>query len=297
MTWAIPCGPSARKDFLYVHNFHPERWPAGNPETDFGNCDPSPTKEVIKLLGGHFYELSFGKRLPDELYRLTDDPECVRNLANDLAFKEVADELRYKMMTMLKNEGDPRALGQTRNLRHLQIHRRPRQGLRNLAAAARGRPARRAEAQAGSSRQAAPAKGKGQESQSGPSEPRTASFPGSGTSFRRFAWERSPETPRAVRSQEMSLGSHWWLLPLLLGLSAFRAIGATDTPPAPALDLDRRSRLNPLGRFTTTFTRPACRPQSASAAAAGRFLPGEPADQRTASGQCRALRPGASMPT
>jgi arylsulfatase A-like enzyme len=101
------------KDFLYVHNFHPERWPAGNPETDFGNCDPGPTKEVVKLLGGHFYELSFGKRLPDELYRLSDDPECVRNLANDLAFKDVVEELRYRMMTMLKDEGDPRALGQT----------------------------------------------------------------------------------------------------------------------------------------------------------------------------------------
>ena len=90
------------KEFLYVHNFHPERWPAGNPETDFGNCDPGPTKEVVKALGGHFYELSFGKRLPDELYRVTDDPECVRNLANDLAFKDVLEELRYKMMSTLK---------------------------------------------------------------------------------------------------------------------------------------------------------------------------------------------------
>jgi arylsulfatase A-like enzyme len=101
------------KDFLYVHNFHPERWPAGNPETDFGNCDPGPTKEVVKALGGHFYELSFGKRLPDELYRLSDDPECVRNLANDLAFRDVLEELRYRMVSMLKEEGDPRALGQT----------------------------------------------------------------------------------------------------------------------------------------------------------------------------------------
>jgi N-sulfoglucosamine sulfohydrolase len=98
-------------EFLYVHNFHPERWPAGNPETDFGNCDPGPTKEVIKILGGHYYELSFGKRLPDELYRITDDPECVRNLANDLAFKEIQDDLRYRMMRMLKEEEDPRALG------------------------------------------------------------------------------------------------------------------------------------------------------------------------------------------
>lgn len=101
------------RDFLYVHNFHPERWPVGNPETDFGNCDPGPTKEVVKLLGGHFYELCFGKRLPDELYRLSDDPECVRNLANDLAFKETVDELRYRMMSLLKEEQDPRALGHT----------------------------------------------------------------------------------------------------------------------------------------------------------------------------------------
>jgi arylsulfatase A-like enzyme len=100
------------KDFLYVHNFHPERWPACDPETDFGNCDPGPTKEVLKALRGHFYELSFGKRQADELYRITDDPECVRNLANDLAFKDKMEDLRYRMMDLLKAEGDPRALGQ-----------------------------------------------------------------------------------------------------------------------------------------------------------------------------------------
>ncbi len=100
------------KEFLYVHNFHPERWPACNPETDFGNCDPGPTKEVVKALGGHFYELSFGKRLPDELYDIQHDPECVNNLANDLAYGQTMDGLRYRMMGMLKDEQDPRALGQ-----------------------------------------------------------------------------------------------------------------------------------------------------------------------------------------
>ena len=99
------------KDFLYVHNFHPERWPVGNPETDFGNCDPGPSKEVVKTLGGHFYELCFGKRTPDELYDIKRDPECVNNLANDLAFSQTLDEMRYTMMRMLKEDGDPRALG------------------------------------------------------------------------------------------------------------------------------------------------------------------------------------------
>ena len=99
------------KDYLYVHNFHPERWPAGNPETDFGNVDPSPTKEVIKALGGHFYDLSLGKRLPDELYDLKLDPECVNNLANDLAHVPMMQDLQYKMMEMLRADEDPRALG------------------------------------------------------------------------------------------------------------------------------------------------------------------------------------------
>jgi len=98
-------------DFLYVHNFHPERWPAGNPETDFGNCDPSPSKELLKTIGGHYYDLSFGKRQPDELYDLRNDPQGVNNLAQDLAHSGVLVKLRDRMMALLKEEQDPRALG------------------------------------------------------------------------------------------------------------------------------------------------------------------------------------------
>jgi arylsulfatase A-like enzyme len=100
------------KDFLYVHNFHPDRWPAGNPETDFGNCDPGPSKEVLKTLGGHFYNLSFGKRLPDELYDMRRDPEGVNNLAHDLYHAKILEELKAKMMSMLREDKDPRALGE-----------------------------------------------------------------------------------------------------------------------------------------------------------------------------------------
>ena len=109
--WGYPVRALRTKEFLFVHNFNPERWPAGNPETDFGNCDPGPTKEVVKALGGYFYDLSFGKRLPDELYDIVRDPECVVNLANDLAHTETMNALRYKMIEMLKEEKDPRALG------------------------------------------------------------------------------------------------------------------------------------------------------------------------------------------
>jgi N-sulfoglucosamine sulfohydrolase len=109
--WGYPVRAIRTKDFLYVHNFFPDRWPVGNPETDFGNCDPGPTKEVIKLMGGYYYDLCFGKRPPDALFRLADDPECVRNLAQDLAFTPTVEELRYRMMNLLKEDQDPRALG------------------------------------------------------------------------------------------------------------------------------------------------------------------------------------------
>ncbi len=114
--WGYPVRAIRTPDFLYVHNFHTERWPAGNPETNFGNCDDSPTKEAIKFLGGYFYDLSFGLRPTDELYRLKTDPHGVINLANDLAHREILEQLRYRMMSLLKDEGDPRALGNAAEL-------------------------------------------------------------------------------------------------------------------------------------------------------------------------------------
>ncbi len=111
--WGYPVRALRTKEFLYVHNFHPERWPVGNPETDFGNCDPGPTKEVLKAIGGYYYELSFGKRVPDELYDLRKDPEGVNNLAGELVHAKTLDELRTRMMTMLRQEQDPRALGES----------------------------------------------------------------------------------------------------------------------------------------------------------------------------------------
>jgi arylsulfatase A-like enzyme len=109
--WGYPVRAIRTPEFLYIHNYFPDRWPAGNPETDFGNCDPSPTKELLKAIGGEFYEISFGKRPENALYRLTDDPECVRNLAHDPAFAQTMEELRTRMLSMLREEQDPRALG------------------------------------------------------------------------------------------------------------------------------------------------------------------------------------------
>ena len=89
----------------------PDRWPVETTEIDADRVDPAPTFEVIKRLGGYYFDLCFGRRPADELYRLVDDPAGVRNLANDLAFAPIMERLRSLMMELLREEQDPRALG------------------------------------------------------------------------------------------------------------------------------------------------------------------------------------------
>src|SRR5690606_40014593 len=36
-----------KEDYLYLRNYEPDRWPKGNPETGYLNCDGSPTKTYI----------------------------------------------------------------------------------------------------------------------------------------------------------------------------------------------------------------------------------------------------------
>lgn len=102
--------------YLYVRNFAPELWPAGNPETGFTGCDSSPTKELIigmreKGDDGYF-NLCFGKRPPEELYDITEDAACMQNLADDPAFADLKAELWAELEAELRRTGDPRIFGQ-----------------------------------------------------------------------------------------------------------------------------------------------------------------------------------------
>lgn len=109
--WGYPVRAIRTKDFLYVRNFFPDRYPVETTERDAVRIDPAPTFEVVKRLGGYYYDLAFGKRTADELYRLDDDPAGILNLSGDLAFVPTMERLRSKMMELLREEQDPRALG------------------------------------------------------------------------------------------------------------------------------------------------------------------------------------------
>lgn len=109
--WGYPVRAIRTPEWLYIRNYHPERWPAGNPETGYRNVDGSPTKDSLLRSFDKWYALSFGKRPAEELYRVEEDPDNVNNLAKDPKYYRVKVELRKEMEDMLRAEGDPRMLG------------------------------------------------------------------------------------------------------------------------------------------------------------------------------------------
>jgi arylsulfatase A-like enzyme len=109
--WGYPVRAIRTPEFLYVRNYEPERWPVGNPETGYRNCDDGPAKQILLSGFDEYYRMSFGKRAAEELYLVKEDPDCVKNLAADLSYAQVKRQLRDRMEELLRAEGDPRMLG------------------------------------------------------------------------------------------------------------------------------------------------------------------------------------------
>lgn len=102
--------------YFYSHNFKIDRWPAGDPEYGYKNCDESPTKTYLTNLKEtdsdfKYYLMAFGKRPSDELYDITKDKDCVWNLATSPKYDRVIKQLKAKMDKELTLQNDPRILG------------------------------------------------------------------------------------------------------------------------------------------------------------------------------------------
>jgi arylsulfatase A-like enzyme len=111
--YPVRCVRTSR--YLYIRNFTPTRWPAGNPETGYTGCDSSPVKariiELEKEGCRYYWQLAFGKRPLEELYDIREDPRCLTNLAAFPAFQELKDELWQDLRNLLIETGDPRIKG------------------------------------------------------------------------------------------------------------------------------------------------------------------------------------------
>ncbi len=99
--------------FLYLTNYRPERWPAGNPETGYLNCDGSPTKTLILNMqrsrqSSDYWKWNFGLRPAEELYRLNEDPDCLNNLVNNASYSPIMRRLHEALYLELLQQDDPR---------------------------------------------------------------------------------------------------------------------------------------------------------------------------------------------
>jgi len=105
-----PCRVLRTHRYLYIRNFSPELWPAGDPPL-FADIDNGPSKSVVVARNDRYHELSLGKRPAEELYEVAKDPACLVNLAANLGAKKVLEEHRLQLARILQAEADPRILG------------------------------------------------------------------------------------------------------------------------------------------------------------------------------------------
>lgn len=119
------------KDWLYIVNFEPDRYPMGDPlvvdedyQADmqaltnntfvaFPDFDASPTKAWLvahrkEAAYQPYYDFAFGKRPPEELYSVPEDPDQIRNLADDPVYASTKERLRQQLFAELEKTGDPR---------------------------------------------------------------------------------------------------------------------------------------------------------------------------------------------
>ena len=80
----------------------------------FGDCDASPTKEVVLGTRGdpklsRYFNLCFEKRPSEELYDLTKDPDQIVNVASEPAYAGRKEKLRLALDRWMKETDDPRA--------------------------------------------------------------------------------------------------------------------------------------------------------------------------------------------
>ena len=120
-----PCRAIRTRDFLYIHNFEPTRWPSGSPDPaacarsiPYGEIDNSPTKTfMMEHRNEHgiarLAELAFGMRPAEELYDLKNDAHQMVNLAGSIAMAETQASLRRRLFDHLRKTRDPRVVGGT----------------------------------------------------------------------------------------------------------------------------------------------------------------------------------------
>ncbi len=119
-----PCRAIRTRDYLYIYNFEPARWPAGSPNPadcarsiPYGEIDSSPTKTYMLEHSSdpdvtRFAALAWGIRPAEELYDLEQDPHQMINLASDTRYAQARRSLHERLWEHLRKTADPRVTGE-----------------------------------------------------------------------------------------------------------------------------------------------------------------------------------------
>lgn len=128
--WTYPQRAIRTPRYLYIRNFRPDRWPAGDPvvlsedkgkappgtpHSGYKDIDGSPTLDFL-VAGADdppvraFLDLAVAKRPAEELFDIRLDPGCLKNLAGDPEFAATRAELAKRLEGKLRATADPRVL-------------------------------------------------------------------------------------------------------------------------------------------------------------------------------------------
>ena len=125
-TWCRPGGlgypmRALRTDqFLYIRNYEPGRWPAGDPDFNAapqgfcGDVDKSPSKTwLVGRTDDPAWAFCYGKRPGEELYDLESDPEQVVDVAGEAKYADIKAMLASQLIHYQRKTADPRVEGKT----------------------------------------------------------------------------------------------------------------------------------------------------------------------------------------
>jgi N-sulfoglucosamine sulfohydrolase len=116
------------RDFLYIRNFTPDRWPAGDPQLllpdqtlgsmhhAYLDIDASPSQDFLVKHHDHaeygkYLQLATAKRPSEELFYIATDPFCLHNLADDPEYQAELLQHRELLGGYLMKTSDPRVTG------------------------------------------------------------------------------------------------------------------------------------------------------------------------------------------
>lgn len=146
LNWGYPQRAIRSEDFLLIWNMKPDRWPSGAPQMvkqgtadellpmygvdeegtyhsgwAFTDIDESPTKTYLIENRQHedvktYFGLAHDKRPEYELFDIKNDPDNLNNLVGDVRFAKVEKELKKTLIKELEKTGDPRVVGEEKEV-------------------------------------------------------------------------------------------------------------------------------------------------------------------------------------